>query len=239
MLIVKNREIRGIMVYRWGIFGLYTPAFLNNKNDLEELIDIRNKSIDVEKQIYPSSIANSDITFDYQDFNDANVYFFKDELTPLTRANRPDIKITASHPLMDADDPFRYTIQNAFDQNPATSFVEDTEDDLMECILYFSDKLFQDYQQKQISFIGIKVINGYAQNENLYKLNNRITKAGKHKLQETLDYQYLYYGENILGKGLGFGADEIKYGSQYSDTCLSELDFLFTDETLLFGDTNE
>ncbi len=45
--------------------------------------------------------------------------------------NNDSIKIEASDYLFDSKCPLKYSIQNAFDGNPATSYVENTEDDLM------------------------------------------------------------------------------------------------------------
>ena len=57
-----------------------------------------------------------------------------------------------------------YTIQNAFDGNRATSFVEDTKNNLsFITLLHFPTNCTK-----------LRIINGYAANENLYLSNNRI-----------------------------------------------------------------
>ena len=98
----------------------------------------------------------------------AAVYWKEDFSTANLRKkyeNYADIYIKAAKPLIDDKDVFRYTIQNAFDKNPATSYVEDTEDDLM----YVSA-----IKPKITKFA---IINGYAANENLYFSNNRIIEV--------------------------------------------------------------
>ncbi|GHV59443.1 hypothetical protein AGMMS49579_27050 [Spirochaetia bacterium] len=81
-----------------------------------------------------------------------------------------DIKlcsIDAPFPLLDRNNPFRYSIQNAFDGSPATSYVGDTEDRLFEINILFTTPF---------EFVKIALINGYAQSEMLYRRNNRISE---------------------------------------------------------------
>ena len=90
-----------------------------------------------------------------------------------TYSNEEDIHIDCSKPLIDENDVFRYTIQNAFDKNPATSYVEDTEDDLMYVSLGLSYKTVNG-KMERIENKKIAIINGYAQNNDLYLKNNRV-----------------------------------------------------------------
>lgn len=78
---------------------------------------------------------------------------------------KSDITIDCSKPLIDEKDIFRYTIQNAFNKNPSTSYVEDTEDDLM-YVCAIKPKITK-----------FAIINGYAANESLYFSNNRIIEV--------------------------------------------------------------
>ena len=113
--------------------------------------------------------------------------------------------------------PLKYSIQNAFDGNPATSYVENTENDMIEI------RFYPGYvPDKQMA-----IINGYAQNNSLYKSNNRIKtfkdRSGRHSSEledDCLDYQYVPWEENAVI------STDIYKGERYNDTCIAELNFL-------------
>jgi hypothetical protein len=148
------------------------------------------------------------------------------------------ITITASHCLLDARCPLKYSIQNAFDGDSATSYVENTDDDLMEINCDGCGKPTR-----------IAVINGYASNDKLYQENNRIriiksrtrNKDGilwgdpvdvTIQLKEMMMHQVFKYGANYLF------ATAIDNGTKYNDTCMAELNF-YVNNSWLFGDINE
>lgn len=157
-----------------------------------------------------------------------------------TYSNEEDIHIDCSTPLIDKNDVFRYTIQNAFDKNPATSYVEDTEDDLM-YVCAIKPKITK-----------FAIINGYAANKDLYFSNNRIievadewtldSKYPSRKLLETNnryklrdDYMAFQIGEyKTFSNGYIF-VSKISKGKKYSDTCLAEIDFYNEEMGWLFG----
>ena len=121
--------------------------------------------------------------------------------------------------------PLKYSIQNAFDGNPATSYVENTENDMIEILFY------PGYEPDKLA-----IINGYAQNNSLYKSNNRIKtitdNSGHYRSElkdDCLDYQYVPWEENAVI------STDIYKGERYNDTCIAELNFL----CWLFGDLNE
>ena len=126
--------------------------------------------------------------------------------------------------------PLKYSIQNAFDGNPSTSYVENAKIDMIEikfCIYtgYVPDKL--------------AIINGYAQNNSLYKSNNRIKtitddlySSAFELKDDCLDYQYVPWKENSV---LSIA---IYKGKLYDDTCIAELNLL-CNNSWLFGDLNE
>ena len=125
--------------------------------------------------------------------------------------------------------PLKYSIQNAFDGNPATSYVENTENDMIEI------RFYPGYvPDKQMA-----IINGYAQNNSLYKSNNRIKtfkdRSGRHSSEledDCLDYQYVPWEENAVI------STDIYKGERYNDTCIAELNFL-CNNSWQFGDLNE
>jgi hypothetical protein len=102
------------------------------------------------------------------------------------------IQIHASNCLVDKAVPLKYSLQNAFDHNPATSYVENTDDDLaaIYVIKTLSNNLF--------TSTAFSMINGYAQNSTLYYNNNRIkaiaysTKFGYS--WANIEYQRYKYG---------------------------------------------
>lgn len=157
----------------------------------------------------------------------SSMYFRKYNLKDVinTTINNDSIRIQASDYLFDSRCPLKYSIQNAFDGNPATSYVENTEDDLFEIKIHI--------QQYHPTFA---VINGYASSDELYKKNNRI---------KLFNYNYLLNDNNVnyqIIKGQGnayFICKDIYRGEKYDDTCLAELNVKFGETLWLFGEMNE
>ena len=156
------------------------------------------------------------------------------------------IRIQASSFLFDSKSPLKYSIQNAFDGNPATSYVENTEDDLMKIVF----RKIPIRKELQIDFM---IINGYAASLSLYNSNNRIKKSGLKNsdnepfLVQLNDNDLTYQIKSInrpveAYTGLfEFIVEEIYLGEKYNDTCLAELNFLSVSSknAWIFGDINE
>ena len=160
--------------------------------------------------------------------------------------NWNSIKIFASDFLWDLNMPLKYGLQNVFDDNPATSYVENTENDLIR--IEFS-------LGKQIKSLAI--INGYAANQELYNSNNSVQEIGIYaydpifidgeKFVEETEKQRI----NCIANKLNWQIFEVskfvdvikveKYfkGSKYNDTCVSELNLSLQNNRWLFGDINE
>jgi hypothetical protein len=131
------------------------------------------------------------------------------------------IRMEASFPLIDKERPFVYTLQNAFDGDERTAFVEDTEDNLLEVKITQPNK-----EPEPLPCKKLRVINGFASNERLYRSNNRIReiesengdsfscKDGSRLYQESE-----WTSSQVIVKSL-------YKGEKYSDTCLAEIDFL-------------
>ena len=161
------------------------------------------------------------------------------------------ITIEASACLFDPKCPLKYSIQNAFDSDPATSYVENTKDDLMRITFNGFGKEFQNKTQ-------INIINGYALNENLYKSNSRVKSlnAVGYKINDTnteliqKEPIKLIFKDNILKNQkvsfdfynrIGvffFQVEEIFQGEKYSDTCIAEFN-LSDNNNWFFGEINE
>lgn len=162
----------------------------------------------------------------------AHYYLFEEEpaeteyceyLPGFALKNWDYINIYASDFLWDLNDPLKYGLQNAFDGKPATSYVENTEDDMMKIEIPLgkpSDKM--------------AIINGYAQSESLYLKNNRVKYVADYFLlkDNTLSYQYIPCRSTIVD------FTEIYHGEKYNDTCIAEINYYFENHWL-FGDINE
>lgn len=129
------------------------------------------------------------------------------------------IRIEASFPLIDKERPFVYTLQNAFDGDERTAFVEDTEDNLLAVKITQPNK-------EPLPCKKLRVINGYASSERLYRSNNRIREIESEKgdsfscKDDSLSYQESEWSSShVIVKSL-------YKGEKYYDTCLAEIDFL-------------
>lgn len=133
----------------------------------------------------------------------------KEDISKAINNSGRDVRIQASNFLFDSKCPFKYSIQNALDGNSATSYVENTEDDLMKIVLGV----------KGGDVTEIALINGYAANEKLYYENNRIKKLGKSKFfnDDSLNYQIIpCFGNELL-------FTDVYKGEKYNDTCIAEV----------------
>ena len=133
------------------------------------------------------------------------------------------IRIESSDYLVDSKNPLKYSIQNAFDGNPATSYVENTKDDLMKIDVWLGEVVEQ-----------MAIINGYALSKLLYKSNNRVKQVENYfdLNDDCLLYQFI----PCRGTNVSFTA--IYNGSKYNDTCIAELNYLLKGKWL-FGEIDE
>ena len=218
-IIQRNNTVKGFLV-----------------NYLEDRIDHHNRAEEsgIHKEVYIN-------TAEYYLFDDVmnNAVEIDGKIKYIKNYKKiPFVEITASQPLVDSKRPFMYTVQNAFDGNPATAYVENTEDDL------FFIKIFKSSKKK---VVNILIINGYSSSEKLYYNNNRI------KIVE--DYYLTEYGTKILHSenkvhvedsylekqflswnSTSFAVSQIYKGDTFNDTCISELDFKLETNEFLFGE---
>lgn len=159
--------------------------------------------------------------------------------------SKDGVSIQSSHCLFDSKCPLKYSIQNAFDGNPATSYVENTEDDLMK-IVFRNISIRKNLQTK------FAIINGYGTNVLLYENNNRIRNCGLNNSDNNpflieLKDNYLAYQINNIKRSddaytglFEFIINDIFPGKKYKDTCIAELNFFNSNEkTWIFGDIDE
>ena len=234
-IIQRNNTVKGFLV-----------------NYLEDKIDHHNRAEEsgIHKEIY---------------INTAEYYLFDDIINNAVEADGkikyikdydkiPFVKISTDQPLIDSKRPFMYTIQNAFDGNPATAYVENTDDDLFE--IQFSFYL----SKKYVTVTSFMLINGYAASEKLYKSNNRIKKfyfpsyridsnnENKEILRDKFwkTYKDLYLQDSAIPftleiprlrfSNFTFKVSELISGDKYNDSCLAEFNINTLEYNSLFGD---
>lgn len=120
--------------------------------------------------------------------------------------------------------------------------MEDTEDDL----LYISFGLSYKIDSVRIKNEKIAIINGYAQNNDLYLKNNRVKEINGNVYSNGellfVHDDTLFLKDSILeyqifdwGPRQSFSVQKIYNGAKYSDTCIAELDFYNEEMGWLFG----
>ena len=234
-IIQRNNTVKGFLV-----------------NYLEDRIDHHNRAeesgIHTEKYINTAEYYLFDDIINNAVEVDGKIKYIKDY------DKIPFVKISTDQPLIDSKRPFMYTIQNAFDGNPATAYVENTDDDLFE--IEFKFEITSNF----LTIDKIKIINGYAKSNDLYFNNNRINKfsfssfdMNSHGEDEEEVWNRLWekYKDTVLPDSLKlyevqlipvdlylitFSVDEIQRGNKYSDTCIAELDFNVVNGGWLFGE---
>lgn len=184
--------------------------------------------------------------------NSAEYYLFDDVINAATEKigkiryvknyqNLQFVSIRASQPLVDSKRPFMYTVNNAFDDNKGTAYVENTKDDLIFISLY---------KKEYKNITKMKLINGFSLNYELYKNNSRVKKLGDYYISsESIDESKDYYSNKTIDVEDLFSeyqiiewddtilaVTEIYKGNKYTDTCISELDFYDEVKGWIFGD---
>lgn len=127
--------------------------------------------------------------------------------------------VSCCRTLIDDTRPFMYTIQNAFDGSPDTSFVENTEDDLITMEMVFPKKIKT-----------LFLINGFAKNDTLYRSNNRIKNLiindQDFLIKDEMSKVFTDYTLKVSAGNITIDSSEIYKGVNCSDTCIAEIDWL-------------
>ena len=130
-----------------------------------------------------------------------------------------DFSLSAPMALIDDERPFRYTIQNMFDNNPATCFVEKPEDSV--------EKGYQFNIPGGAYVRKIKIINGLSYDEKTYLENNRVKTITSEDNTQSLTFKdNVTESQTASWSEKDFTVSGIYKGSKYDDTCISELDLL-------------
>lgn len=148
-------------------------------------------------------------------------------------------------PLIDKNNPFRYSLQNAFDDDKTTSYVP-AGNKLINLDIEFDEANVN----KKDYITGACVINGYAASDNLYKKNNRIKTARyAYKLDsnipifinfsETLDKQYFKIKNPRKKLYFTLNETEVFDGSSFNDNCIAEINIKGKNYGWYFGEEYE
>jgi len=205
-------------------------------NYLEDKIDHHNRA--EENGVYEEVYANTAEYYRFEDIIEnasekcGNVKYAR------AYEDSQYVLIEASQPLVDSKRPFMYTINNAFDGNTGTAYVENTDDNL------FFIKVFNNNKENVTHLL---VVNGYSDSESLFYQNNRIKSVE--------DYYYTEYGTKMIHSekkiiiedkyfisqlipwtSTCFAVSSIYKGNSFDDTCISELDFKLETYGFIFGD---
>jgi hypothetical protein len=152
------------------------------------------------------------------------------------REDRRSFGIQVSDMLIDPDSPLRYGIQNAFDDNPATAFVANSESGLFEIIVHNA------YLPSSITKLAI--INGFTRNPVSYRNNNRIKSVSIYGLSDMQSNVFelndnIFSWQIIESFNYGFAATSVYKGERYNKTGISGFNIYLEDSGWLFGDINE
>ncbi len=154
----------------------------------------------------------------------------------------------ASSELTSTGNSYDYAADNIYDNNPATSWVESAPGngigEYVELFLTYGNKAW--YDLHKIDKIGI--INGFAENEQLFYSNNRVKTIRLEfdsyqyvnsqlddsvyqsiinesiiiELEDTMEMQYYFFDEPIIAKSIKIIIEDVYAGSKWDDTCIAE-----------------
>ena len=259
MFIIKNNSLYFIAYTFFRYNEDHDGMFASSKVDVYEGMEVINRNNQIKgvmkhkSEVEVRTHTNEDTGshwIENKGFSNADYYEWKDLQNPqkynLIKDNiylfdgyNNRIEIESTRPLIDKKRPLMYTIQNAFDGNPATAYVEDTDDDLFS--ISMNDVRTKDPKKEEVT--KIKIINGYSSGENFYVFNNRIKSIShynwKTKVNDILavkDTPFIFQEIDYISGAGNFEVKELYKGSKYSDTCLSEVDFYYKKFSWLFGE---
>lgn len=221
--IVRNNVLKGVM-----------------RHKSENMKIIRTAEDSNEKTKFYKGYSNAEY-YEYKDLLNQKKYKgLRENIYKFDRYNNK-IEINSTRPLIDVRRPFMYTIQNAFDGNPATAYVEDTDNNLL---------FISVYKEECKNIRKIRIINGYSSNRSIYMNNNRVKKISDYYMdsEDNWSDRRIYSDKNLTikddflntqilewGKST-FAVEELYLGEKYNDTCISELDFYDSTYDWIFGE---
>lgn len=169
--------------------------------------------------------------------NSSSFFLIEEVLKRAAGESHSVIRIDASSSLVDPNIPLRYSLQNAFDGNPETAFIANTEDGLMK-IRFELGRLTR----------KLAIINGHASNKEMYYANNRvrtIAREGFGLQNEIIQGDRFYLNDSTLtfqvidfvSNGFIWVVDLYR-GARYNNAVISGLNVKL-DDGWLFGEIDE
>ena len=150
-------------------YGLETIERSNNlkgimKHHSENMKEVHSDEDSSQKTINYSGFSNAKY-YEWSDLQNPKKYALISSNVYLFDSYNNHIEIHSTRPLIDKKRPLMYTIQNSFDGNPATAYVEDTGSSNIGITIKMKEER---------SLLMLAIINGYGENIDLYKANNSI-----------------------------------------------------------------
>ncbi len=137
---------------------------------------------------------------------------------------RHHMKVTCSSTLTDKNNKFLYDIDNIFDNDDNTAWVEGSEGDGI------GEWIQLDFDE-EYNIERIDIISGYSKSKAIFNANNRIKtleisfsdgSTMNLDLKDTMDLQKIKIEPHVT-KSVKFIIKDIYKGSKYNDACISEL----------------
>jgi hypothetical protein len=153
----------------------------------------------------------------------------------------PVIRISVSDSFVDPQSPLRHALQSAFDGNPATSYVVNTQDGLFTIsFLKWYNTIHQYRPEPMLEINRLAIINGNIQSETSYFAYNRIRKMRGHGEAEFLDDVFDFQFADIQPCQFGsINVSELFRGERYNYTAITGLNIKADQLGWLFGDMYE
>jgi hypothetical protein len=160
-----------------------------------------------------------------------------------------DIKITLPRLLkyrveasseLEGSSSYSYSAENISDYDPSTSWVEGVRGDGIGEFVDMDLRTYYGKEGAEYFFEKIGIINGFAENSNLFNSNNRvktlkltyeycdsyddrdITESVSFELQDTMDMQYYRFDKPLPIEHIKITIEDVYSGTRWDDTCIAE-----------------
>jgi len=165
-------------------------------------------------------------------------YYLMNDISEEASSINPQFLLYMQDCFVDSSSPLRYALQSAFDGNPDTCLIANTKNALFSISL---EKYYDNYRRYRpmIDIKGFAVINGYAQNRELYFNYNRVKKIKGTSETELTDGILGFQLFNIQLDNSYINFTDIYRGEKYNFTCIAELNIKIDQIGWLFGDIDE
>lgn len=215
---------------------IYSNTHVVKRGDSCDIIEHHTKT---RQDVYIDPEGGSDMKIEDSGGGKAAVYALEEVINAaeikadktgslVTLSIEPYRTISYGKTLIDKTSPFMYTIQNAFDGDPDTSYVEDSDDNGISITIYRRNakKTFFKLPSWKTKTVRVGIINGYVKNEKLYKANNRIKTLAindkQFELPDTFSREFRFF-DVPAENGISISSAALYNGNEYTDTCIAEI----------------